>query len=125
MKILHIVHCIDTEGPLDETLKSTFDRVNSTFGLKLKPSLNNLKKLQMEKIKFGGLEKNISNFVSKSNLNYNRNLNMLRKMHKNILSEKFRKTVTDDFGNGWVYSWHCVDHIGFKTNPRKKNLWVW
>lgn len=120
MKILHIVHCIDTEGPLDETLKSTFDRVNSTFGLKLKPSLNNLKKLQMEKIKFGGLEKNISNFVSKSNLNYNRNLNMLRKMHKNILSEKFRKTVTDDFGNGWVYSWHCVDHIGFKTNPRKK-----
>ncbi len=120
MKILHIVHCIDTEGPLKETLKSTFQRVNDTFGLKLKPSLSNLKKLQMKKMKLGNLDKNISTFISRSNLNYNTNLKMLKKMLGNILSEKFRKTITDDFGNGWVYSWHCVDHIGFKSNPRRK-----
>ena len=120
MKILHIVHCIDTEGPLKETLKSTFQRVNDTFGLKLKPSLSNLKKLQMKKMKLGNLDKNISTFISRSNLNYNTNLKMLKRMLGNILSEKFRKTITDDFGNGWVYSWHCVDHIGFKSNPRRK-----
>ena len=78
MKILHIVHCIDTEGPLKETLKSTFQRVNDTFGLKLKPSLSNLKKLQMKKMKLGNLDKNISTFISRSNLNYNTNLKMLK-----------------------------------------------
>ena len=30
MKILHIVHCIDTEGPLKESVKNSFERV---FGI--------------------------------------------------------------------------------------------
>ena len=46
MKILHIVHCIDTEGPLDENLSSTFQRINNTFGIDIKCSSLNLKKLQ-------------------------------------------------------------------------------
>jgi hypothetical protein len=120
MKILHIVHCIDTEGPLNETLKSTFDRIYNTYKVKLKPTSSNLEKLQKQKIKLGGIEKNISNFVSKSNLNYINNLSMLKKMLNHILSKKFRYTIPDDFGKGWVYSWHCVDHIGYKKNPRKK-----
>ncbi len=120
MKILHIVHCIDTEGPLNETLKSTFERIHDTFGVKINPSKSNLTKLQNQKIKIGGIEKNISNFVNKNNLNYITNLSLLKKMLNKILSKKFRKIIPDDFGNGWVYSWHCVDHIGFKKNPRKK-----
>ena len=40
MKILHIVHCIDTEGPLNETLKSTFERIHDTFGVKNKDIVN-------------------------------------------------------------------------------------
>ena len=120
MKILHIVHCIDTEGPLDENLSSTFERINNTFGINIKCSSLNLKKLQNEKINLNGLEKNISKFLNKDNLNYNTNLGMIKKMLNRILYEKFRKKIKDDFGNGWVYSWHCVDHIGFKKNPRKK-----
>ena len=27
-KIVYIVHCIDTEGPLDESLSATFERLN-------------------------------------------------------------------------------------------------
>ena len=88
MKILHIVHCIDTEGPLNETLKSTFDRIYNTYKVKLKPTSSNLEKLQKQKIKLGGIEKNISNFVSKSNLNYINNLSMLKKMLNHILSKK-------------------------------------
>ena len=33
--ILHIVHCIDTEGPLDEDIYATFERLNYIFGIKL------------------------------------------------------------------------------------------
>ena len=29
-KILHIVHTIDTEGPLDEDLLATFERIKDT-----------------------------------------------------------------------------------------------
>ena len=38
MSLLHIVHCIDTEGPLKETLEDTFSRINKTYKTKLKPS---------------------------------------------------------------------------------------
>ena len=44
--ILYVVHCVDTEGPLDEKLEDTFERVNKIFGLELKPSMEVLEKLQ-------------------------------------------------------------------------------
>ena len=25
-----------------------------------------------------------------------------------------------DFNNGWIYSWHCMDHVNMKSNPRSK-----
>lgn len=34
-KIVYIVHAIDTEGPLYESTKATFERLESTFGIKL------------------------------------------------------------------------------------------
>jgi hypothetical protein len=120
MKILHIVHCIDTEGPLTESLASTFERLKDTFGLKIKPTSLNLQKLQKREMNLLGLEKSVSKFLDKNNLNYNTNLKMIKKMLDIILSNKFRKRIKDDFGNGWVYSWHCVDHVGYEKNPRKK-----
>ena len=35
--------CIDTEGPLTESLKATFERINNKFNLSLKPSISTLK----------------------------------------------------------------------------------
>ena len=32
-KIVYIVHCIDTEGPLDESLKATFERLKHIYHL--------------------------------------------------------------------------------------------
>ena len=49
MAKLHIVHCIDTEGPLTESLEATFERINSTFNLELPPSKKILKELQQKK----------------------------------------------------------------------------
>ena len=37
-KIVYIVHAVDTEGPLYESTKATFERLNSTFGITLPAS---------------------------------------------------------------------------------------
>ena len=50
MKILHIVHCIDTEGPLKENLKDTFKRLFDIYNIKLNPTKNNLQKIQNKKM---------------------------------------------------------------------------
>jgi len=120
MKILHVVHCIDTEGPLSESLKNTFDRLKNTFGIKISPSKKNLEKLQKKQFNCKGNEVQIANFLNSKLLNYITSIKELKKMLNKISNEKFRKKIKDDFGNGWVYSWHCVDHIGFTSNPRKK-----
>ena len=53
-KNLYIVHCIDTEGPLDEDLYATFERLEHIFHLKFKPSFETLKKLQNAEINLLG-----------------------------------------------------------------------
>lgn len=119
---LYVVHCIDTEGPLHEDLSATFERINNTFGVNLKPSINTLKKLQNKSLKINGLEKEISNFASNKLLNYNKNWEDIDEMLNELLSKNFRNHILDSFGNGWIYNWHCMDHVGFKDNPRKRKL---
>ena len=53
MKEFYIVHCIDAEGPLHETLEATFERINSIFQLQLKPSRELLIKLQKGQVDLG------------------------------------------------------------------------
>ena len=56
-KIVYIVHAIDTEGPLYESTKATFERLESTFGIKLNPTYDNLQKLRNEEIKLNDRRK--------------------------------------------------------------------
>ena len=53
-------------------------------------------------------------------LRYNKNLKELEEMLAMALSKKFRTTLLDDYGQGWIYSWYCVDHINLNKNPRSK-----
>ncbi len=39
----------------------------------------------------------------------NRNLNEIEEMLSELLSSKFCLEMPDDFGGGWIYSWHCFD----------------
>ena len=55
-KTLYLVHCIDTEGPLTESLDATFERIKNTFNIKLKPSKSNLKKIQQKRLNLNGYE---------------------------------------------------------------------
>ncbi len=119
--VLHIVHCIDTEGPLDEDQSSTFKRLEDLFGIHLKPSRETLQKLQNKEIPLDGLEDQVAAVLSPQLLNYNRTWADVRDMLDDALSHEFRNRMLDDFGRGWVYSWHCVDHMGFSENPRHKD----
>ncbi len=121
-KVLHIVHCIDTEGPLKEDLDATFSRLKSIFGIDLPPSKQTLFELQQKKINLNGLEDIVAKTFSKELLKYNENWNDIDEMLDLALSESFRNKMVDDFGNGWAYSWHIMDHLSFHENPRHKDI---
>lgn len=124
-KIIHIVHCIDTEGPLIEDLADTFQRLKSIYGdviNDIEPTRCNLEKLQNQRIDLNGNEDSISRMLAPHLLRYNNNWEQIDSMLDDALSLSFRKLTVDDFGNGWVYSWHCMDHIGYSDNPRRKDI---
>jgi hypothetical protein len=120
--VLHIVHCIDTEGPLSEDLSATFQRVGELFDIWLKPSRTTLAQLQNKEIPLDGAEEQVAAVLSPQLLNYNRTWHDVQTMLDEALSPSFRNKMVDDFGRGWVYSWHCVDHLGFSENPRHKDI---
>jgi hypothetical protein len=121
-KTLYVVHCVDTEGPLNETLDATFDRLHSIFGITLAPTGENLRALQNKEIDLAGKEDAVANCFAPKLLKYNASWVDVTGMLNVLLSDDFRKKNVDDFGNGWVYSWHCMDHLGYFDNPRHKDV---
>lgn len=119
---LYVVHTIDTEGPLAEDLSATFQRLEDLFGLRLEASARILEQLQRQELPLDGLESEVAAVVSPQLLAYNCSWADIHAMLEDCRSEGFRREMVDDFGGGWVYSWHCVDHLGFTENPRGKDL---
>jgi hypothetical protein len=39
-----------------------------------------------------------------------------------MMSKDYRNSLRDSFGNGWIYNWHILDHVGFLTNERRRDL---
>ncbi|WP_048441184.1 hypothetical protein [Caenimonas sp. SL110] len=120
--VLHIVHCIDTEGPLQEPLAATFDRLKGIFGLTIEPTADNLKRLQQRQIDLGGLEAEVAQVIKPELLAYNGDWDAVGAMLEDAMGEPFRTETIDDFGGGWIYSWHVMDHVGYASNPRNKAL---
>ena len=120
--IVYITHCIDTEGPLYESLKATFKRIYSIFGLQIEPSESNLKRLQNMEIDLGGSENEVARVLNKDMLAYHDTWDKIDAMLYDILNEKRRRKILDSFGNGWIYNWFCVDHVGYEMNPRRRDL---
>lgn len=123
-KIVHIVHAIDTEGPLYESLAATFERINSVFGIDLPPSHETLEDIRAKKVDLGGKEDLIADFVDPFRIRYHETWDSIDGMLAEIMSPEFRSAMPDSFGGGWVYNWHCVDHVGYEINPRRKDLGI-
>ncbi|KKL18956.1 hypothetical protein LCGC14_2470320, partial [marine sediment metagenome] len=122
-KVVYIVHCVDTEGPLYESIEATFERINNIFGIWLEPSQNLLRKLQNREFPLSGQEEAIANLVSPERLNNKDNWDKIDNTLDEITSEQFRNEFLDSFKNGWIYNWFCLDHIGFSgENPRRRDL---
>ena len=120
--LIYFVHCIDTEGPLDEDLSATFGRLKSIFNVDIPQTKENLKLIQEKKINLNGKEDIVAKCFDPKLLKYNRNWDDISKMLDIAMSQTFRNELLDDFKGGWVYSWHCMDHLGFFDNPRHKDI---
>ena len=105
-KKLFIVHCIDTEGPLCETLNETFKRINETYGLNYESTEENLRKLQNQEMNLGNLNEIIAKHISPDLLNYNSSWLDIDRMLEKISTKDFREHTLDDEGKGWICS--CI-----------------
>jgi hypothetical protein len=123
MKVVNILHAVDTEGPLYEPMSATFDRLSHIYNIKnIKRTKSNLEKLKNKKINLKGNEEEVAMMLSSHLLNYNDTWDKIDKLLYKILSKDFRNQFLDSFGNGWVFNWHCLDHVGYKTNPRRRDM---
>jgi hypothetical protein len=121
-KKIYVVHCVDTEGPLDESLQATFVRLKEIFDIDFSASEKNLEALRLGEIPLDGLEKEVAKVISSHLLDYKRNWKQIDEMLDNVTSSSFRNALPDGHGKGWVFSWHCLDHVGFIDNPRNRDL---
>lgn len=122
MEEVLLVHCVDTEGPLYESLTATFERIEATFGLDFTPSKEQLTRLQQGLDVPDHLKDRVMDFVSTDRLDYNRSWTEVDAMLDTLMSRQWRMEHVDDFENGYVFSWFVMDHVGFVSNPRQRAL---
>ena len=122
-KLVLIVHAIDTEGPLYESLDATFERLDEVFGITHLPKTRNtLSKLQAKEIDLDGNEEKVAEALNTQRMKYNGTWDQIDTMLDRCMSQEFRMKMPDSFGGGWKYNWHCVDHIGYDINPRRRDI---
>ena len=119
---VHVVHCIDTEGPLHESVEGTFERLRAIFGLDLEPTVATLSQLQAGTLDLNGLEAAVKQVVDPHLLAYNDTWDKVDAMLAHALSEDFRAQLQDSSGAGWIFNWFCVDHVDYDSNPRRRDV---
>ena len=118
-----VVHAIDTEGPLYESIRANFERVYEIFGHEVEPSKSNLEKLQAGDLSLDGDEEKIARVLSGKRIQTNGDWQQITTMLDRITSDEFRTRVKDSTGAGWIYNWLCMSHVGFTgENPRRRDI---
>ena len=118
----YFVHSVDTESPLFESTNATLRRIEELTKIKIKKKsskvLNQIKNNTYPDRK---INKILSKIINPYLMSYNTNWKMIKKMLDKISSKKFRNKIKDSFNNGYKLTWHCVDHVGYEYNPRKRS----
>jgi hypothetical protein len=122
MGTVNFVHCVDTEGPLYESLTETFADLRDTFDLDLPPTQENLERIQCGEGVPDVIREAVMARYSKHRLAYNRDWGMIDRMHDTLFSQAFRESFCDDFGSPYRLNWFCLDQVGFDSNPRRRTL---
>jgi hypothetical protein len=121
MKV-YVVHAIDTEGPLYESLEATFERLEKITGTKVEASRANLEKIRNKELDLNGREEIASLVASPQLLNYNDTWDKVDAMLYDMMSKEYRERYADPQGKGWMYNWFLMDHVGYDTNPRRRDI---
>ena len=53
-------------------------------------------------------------------LNYLDTWDKIDSMLEEILSQNFRNQFPDSKNNGWIYNWHCLDHVYYNINQEEE-----
>ena len=113
MGSVYIVHCVDTEGPLYEGLAANFQRLKNIYGIHLEPTEKNLISIRNKTIDLGEHTDAVANTFDASRTVFNEDWGQIDQMLQEITSKDFRQQLLDTNGQGWIYNWFCLDHIGF------------
>src|SRR5690349_3706615 len=99
LQTVHIVHCIDTEGPLWESIEATFERLRTNVGvtIEIDPTTQNLRRLQNREISLNGLEDEVASILKPQLLAYNETWDRVDGMLRRIMSPDFRNEMIDSF----------------------------
>ena len=125
---LYVVHCVDTEGPLYESLEGTFERLKEIYDQDLDPNVEVLRKLQAGTYDLGSdeLAAAVAQTVDPAHLNYMDTWGALDAMLHRLDAPEVRLAQPDSDGNGWLVNWHCLAHHGYDSekNPRRRDLGI-
>lgn len=121
---VYICHHIDTEGPLYESIEELFKRVNFITGIQLEPTKENIIRLQNREIEISDeLWNELKLIVDPHTINFLGEWGQIDQMLSHIMTQSYRNETIDSEGNGWLYNWHIMDHVGFSgINPRRRDL---
>jgi hypothetical protein len=119
---IYFVHAVDTEGPLYENIDEIFKRIKEYYGIDIKASEENLDKLQKKEIDCGKFTDAISEMLRSDQITFKDTWDKIYEMMDSLMSNEFRNQLPDMDGNGYVFSWFCVDHVGYNNNPRRRTM---
>ncbi|MBI4365606.1 MAG: hypothetical protein HY543_02185 [Deltaproteobacteria bacterium] len=120
--IVHVVHCIDTEGPLYEGLRAKLELLEHVVGITVADrTWEGFTRIVREG---AGLtpeqRQRVREVFSPHRLHYLDTWDKLDAMLERVTAEEFRGALRDSFGGAYVYNWFCVDHVGYDINPRRR-----
>ena len=118
-----VAHAVDTEGPLYESVSAKFERLQEIFGIDIKERTpKTFDALLSGEIDVQIPLENLRAVFSNHLVNYNSHWGSIDEMLEEIYSEEFRNKYVDSYGDAWKITWHCLDHIGYQVNPRKRDI---
>lgn len=122
---IYVTHCMDVEGPMNETLEATWERLQEEDGFDMSTieiNKENLNKLQDKTLNIPNCSKEkkeyLSKKYSKKNLSYYKTWEEIDQHFLKITSPDFRATYQDPQGNPYLLNMYIYDHYGFSNNPR-------
>jgi hypothetical protein len=122
-KVVHVVHAVDTEGPLYVDIEAKFETLSELLDIDgLDKTQDVLDAILARRIDLGEKQDIACRVMSSHRNDYMDSWEKLGGMLDHAMAPAQRLSVPDSFGRGYVYNWFCVDHIGYEVNPRRREM---